>query len=321
MRIYGCGGLGLNIASKFNDLKGSKKDSVLLDSVEVSFIDTSESNLRHNQIDTENLYLIEGANGSGKNRAENYQVIKEQIKRVVLHHKPQEFNIIINSLSGGSGSVIGPLLYNELKDQGYNAINIVVGSSDSTIEISNTIKTLKSYIGISNKRKEPIIAHYFENSKESPRSKVDADIRIVVTLLALFLNRHNHELDSTDISNFLNYNKVTNHEPGFVFAKFYSKHIDVDNHYFPIAALTLAADGEDTSIGYPVDYQASGYVSNLDNTELMSRLPMHAVIMEGYVAEVIERLEKSLKSVDALRSATTAKRVKVEDSLDDGMVI
>lgn len=320
MRIYGCGGLGLNLASKFETLTKSP-NGVNLDSVEVSFIDTSESNVRHNKIDADNLYLIEGANGSGKNRAENYQVIKEQIKRIVLNHKPQEFNIIINSLSGGSGSVIGPLLYNELRNQGHYVVNIVVGSSDSTIEISNTIKTIKSYVGISNKRAEPVIAHYFENSKKTPRSSVDDSIKSTVGLLAAFLNKHNHEIDSLDIINFLTYNKVTEHEPNFVFAKFYTKSIDVDNHYFPIAALTLADHTQETSIGYPVDYQAVGYVSNLENTNLQNLLPLHLVIMEGYASEIVERLEKSIKEVESLRAAAIAKKIQVKDALDDGMVI
>jgi hypothetical protein len=302
-------------------LAGKTSDSIVLDTAEISYIDTSESNLHHNSIDSKDLYLIEGANGSGKNRAENYQAIKDQIKRIVLNHKPQDFNIIINSLSGGSGSVIGPLLYNELRDQGYDVVNIVVGSSDSTIEISNTIKTIKSYIGISNKRKEPVIAHYFENSKVTPREAVDSDIKKVVTLLSLFLNKNNHELDSTDIHHFLNYNKVTGHEPTFVFSKFYSKQIDIDNHYFPIAGLTLANRGQDTSIGHPIDYQASGYVSNLDGTDIANRLPMHMILMEGYVAETVERLENSLKEVEKMRAAALTKRVKVTDALDDGMVI
>lgn len=321
MHIYGCGGLGLNLASQFETLRGSPDSSAIIDTAEISYIDTSESNIRHNKIDTDNLYLIEGANGSGKNRGENYHAIKEQIKRIVLNHKPQEFNLIINSLSGGSGSVIGPLLHNELRDQGYNVVNIVTGSSDSTIEISNTIKTIKSYIGISTKRQEPVIAHYFENSKTSPRESVDSDIKKVVSLLAAFLNHHNHEIDSADIHNFLNYNKVTEHEPTFVFSKFYSKHIDIDNHYFPIAALTLANKGQDTSLGYPVDYQASGYISHAENTELSSHLPMHMVLMEGYVAETVERLEKTLKQVETLRAAALTKRVKVDNALDDGMVI
>ncbi len=321
MRIYGCGGLGLNLASQFDALRGNTVDSVTLDTVDICYIDTSESNIRHNKIDTNDLYLIEGANGSGKNRAENYQAIKEQIKRIVLNHKPQEFNIIINSLSGGSGSVIGPLLYNELRNQGYHVINIVVGSSDSTIEISNTIKTIKSYIGISNKRQEPIIAHYLENNKTTPRDEVDKSVKSAVSLLAAFLNRNNHEIDSVDIQNFLSYNKVTDHEPNFVFAKFYSTSVKIDSHYFPIAALTLADQHQQTSIGYPVDYQAVGFISNRDSEELHKLLPIHLVIMEGYVTQVVERLEHTLKDVETLRQSVVNKKVQVKDTMDDGMVL
>jgi cell division GTPase FtsZ len=162
-KLYGAGGAGINIASRLESLRDGS-NGVLLDGFSISYLDTSDSNVDHNKINKEHLYLIEGANGSGKNRAENYSIIKEQIKRILLDHKPQDFNVVIHSLSGGSGSVIGPLLANELLDQGKDVVVIIVGSTDSTIEINNSIKTIKSYAGISAKQKKPIVAIYYENN-------------------------------------------------------------------------------------------------------------------------------------------------------------
>ncbi len=135
--IFATGGTGINLGSKFEEVKNSK--NVAIEPISISYIDTSESNIRHNKISKESLYLVENANGSGKNRAENYESIKEQVKKILLVNKPEEFNIVIASCGGGSGSVIAPLLVNELLEQKKAVVAVLVGSSDSTIEIKNTI--------------------------------------------------------------------------------------------------------------------------------------------------------------------------------------
>lgn len=321
MKIYGCGGLGLNLASRLESLADSNK-GILLDAFDITYLDTSESNVGHNKINKDKLYLIENANGSGKNRAENYGPIKEQIKRIVLEHKPQEFNVVIHSLSGGSGSVIAPILVGELMDQDKDVVVISVGSTDSTIEISNTIKTIKSYAGVSQIKHKPIVMIYYENGTMGVRSEIDSRIESSVVLLSAFLTRSNHELDFTDIHNFLNYQKVTDHETGLVSAQFFRSKIEPDRNCTPIACITLAKDGDDTSTGTVIDYQAVGFINEENSaTTIMDTLPNHFTIVTGCISQILSDLEKKLKDISNIRAASVVKKIIPTDNDPDGMVI
>ncbi len=325
-KLYGAGGAGINLASKFEAVRGDSNS--ILDGMDIAYIDTSESNVKRNSVPNDRLYLVEGANGSGKNRAENYASIKEQIKRILHNHKPEEFNCVLHSMSGGSGSVIGPLLVNELMDQEKNVIVISIGSSDSTIEIQNTIKTIKSYVGISQKRKEPIVSFYFENgSANKPnnsftREQVDEKVASVITLLSAFFKKTNHELDYSDISNFLHYNKITDHDPDFVIAKFFKNTIDVPHNSHAVAALTLALPGQDTTPGYPVDYQAVGFLNEADkDNAILDILPNHLTIIDGLIVNIQDNLEHRLKEIANIKAANIVRKSKTDSTLDDGMVL
>ncbi len=324
MKIYGCGGLGLNLASRFEGLRN--KEGVNLDPIDISYIDTSEANIRHNKIKTENFYLItnkdaEGSKkGSGKFRPENYESTKEQIKNIIMKHPPQQLNCIIHSLSGGSGSVIGPVLFNELRDQGKDALIIMVGNPDSTIEITNSISTLHTYVSIARTRNEPVVGIYFESGGPMSRADADSKVESTIALLSMMFNSTNQEMDMSDISNFLNYSKVTKHVPAFVMAKFFTNKVVIDESLFPIAALTLGKVGEDSTTGTNVDYQAVGYVNERSIGDVKEQFPIHLVSIDGQVAGVIDHYQKLLKTIETKRAAAIGKKIEVKDSLDDGMV-
>lgn len=324
MKIYGCGGLGLNLASKFEALRS--KESVNMDAIDISYIDTSMANVRHNKINPEHFYLItKGSDndvkkGSGKFRPENYEPTKEQIKKILMKHPPEQFNCVIHSLSGGSGSVIGPILFKELRDQGKDAILLIVGNNDSTIEITNTISTLHTYVSISRARNESIVGIYSRCGGAISRAEADSRVISSISLISLFFNPTNQEMDMADISNFLNYNKVTKHEPAFVFASFFTDKVDVDEKLFPIAALTLGKIGEDSSTGTNVDYQAVGYVNEDSVGDVQKKFPIHLVSIDGQVANELSWYEQISKQIEAKRAAAIGNKIEVKKSLDDGMV-
>lgn len=321
MKIYGCGGLGLNLASKFEALRS--KQGVNMDSIDISYIDTSLSNLHHNNINPDHFYLIKKSDekkGSGKFRPENYEAVKEQVKSILLKHPPEQFNCVIHSLSGGSGSVIGPVLLQELRDQGKDAILVVVGNTDSTIELTNTINTLLSYVSISVKRQEPVVAVYTRCGDKISRSEADTRVISTITLLSLFFSSANQEMDMADISNFLNYSKVTKHKPTFVFARFFTEKVDIDEKLFPIAALTLGKIGEDSSTGTNVDYQAVGYVDENNVGDIQKKFPIHLVAIDGQVVEELAWYEQLAKHIETKRAAAINNAIKIPKSEDDGMV-
>jgi hypothetical protein len=141
-------------------------------------------------------------------------------------------------------------------------------------------------------------------------------------LLSAFLSKNNHELDYSDIHNFLNYPKVTPHDPGLVIARFYHNKIEPDHNCHAIACLTLAGRDQDTSAGISIDYQATGYISDTATAStIMNVLPNHMTILDGCITEILDRLEKKIKEIENIQAAKVSRKIKFDGADDDGMVL
>lgn len=309
--LFSCGGCGINIGKHFTAFNGKEETGfAILDTV---FLDTSKANL-HKLTKEDNVYIVEGLDGSGKVRSENHKQISECVLDILQTHKPGDINFVLSSGAGGSGSVIAPLITQELLSRGLPVIVIVVGSTDSRIELENTIKTLKSYEAISQMRKTPVNAMYYENSKKFTRTDIDSEIqRAIVALCALF-SRQNMELDSSDLFNWLNYNKVTSYEPHLSYIEFFNTDINVEKPDSVISVATLALDSDTTSTGASVEYQCVGYV----NPEVMKKMnfekTLHIAVLDGPFAEHNKRLSKTLQDFDDAKKARIAKSSILSDS-------
>ena len=187
--IYAVGGCGINIGRQAAAVSNEFSEH------DVFFVDTSESNLRKPGINRDKVFLFEGIDGSGKVRAENHKAIGKSVLKILEQFKPGKFNIIVNSASGGSGSIIGHSILAELKKRGEQVVMILIGSTASHIEIENTVKTLKSLDALADKVGSPVVMHYLENSATLDRKSIDANAAGAITmLLALFAGVHD-ELD------------------------------------------------------------------------------------------------------------------------------
>jgi hypothetical protein len=98
LNLYACGGAGVNIGMNF--LKYMGKTAEGFAEIKPIFIDTSKSNT-HSSISIENLYLLDGLDGSGKKRDSNYEAISECSKEILHQFKPADVNVIVHSASGG----------------------------------------------------------------------------------------------------------------------------------------------------------------------------------------------------------------------------
>jgi cell division GTPase FtsZ len=160
VRIYACGGCGTNIASTLESYRGSSDPAAAV--LSISYFDTSDSNLKHH-IPKEAVYSIPGKDGSGGLRSENAGEIVTRVKEALQKHQPADFNIVIHSGSGGSGSVWGPVITGELLERDAPTVVIIVGSSSVREAAKNSLNTIKSYAAQIEKHNKPIVASYFEN--------------------------------------------------------------------------------------------------------------------------------------------------------------
>lgn len=319
MKIYACGGTGINIGSMFEKMRGQRGD--VLSSFDIAYIDTSTANIKHiDGIKEEDVYLIKDLNGSGKLRSLNYEIVKEHAKNILLKHSPEKYCIVVHSGSGGSGSVIGPVLVSEmLQDSDITPIVVMVGSQQSTIEASNTIKTIASYHAISKKAKRSIAMVYYANMPGSSRESTDKEVYSSILSLSVLTSGKNRELDHTDVYNFINYNLVTSHPIDLVALDIMAPDVNVDPDYNIISAVTLNKAGESSSMEMVVEYKAEGYLP-ASHTDVS---PIHFITVDGFIAGVVNQLESVIDNAQKIKSAKVpvSKFKQTFDTEDDGMVL
>jgi hypothetical protein len=314
--VIGCGGMGINVASKFV----GKSESGFAE-FDVYLLDTSKSNMPKN-VDDSKVYLFEGMDGSGKLRSSNYSTINERAKEVLQKVKPGAINLVVTSANNGNGNVITGILVNELLKKDMTVVVACVGSSDSRIEIENTVKCLKSFEVISQRVGKPVVMMYGENSADKKRGEIDHFIESNIVLMSLFFSGSNRELDMSDLRNFLNYHKVTSYAPKLTMLDFYSGGMELDRDQALVSLVTLTDENTSSSIDIPVDYQAVGFIGDDVKTKVRVGLPIHMTTVANYFHPVIERLETKMATIDEARSAVVEKSILSKgDSATDGLIM
>jgi hypothetical protein len=304
LRVYACGGAGVNIVHPMQkDLETKEGFSEL----SVLYVDTSMSNMHKKGIDKDLIYVFDGVDGSGKKRDSNYGVVTASVKEILLQHKPGDINVVVHSTSGGSGSVIGPVIASELLERGIPAIILSVGNRDCRAEIQNTINTIKSYDVIANKKKKPVVMSHYENNSTTPRAIVDKQIQASLNVVSAVFSGKNAELDSSDLVNFLDYTKLTSFAPGLARLEFYTQAITLEKGEVVASLVTLSKMGEDTSPGISVDYQAVGFISQEASQSISIQTPIHLATVLGYYPTLLKSLNDDLAAMDELRQSVNVK--------------
>lgn len=316
--IIGAGGAGINLAKKFIN---RKQDGYA--DIDVFLIDTSKSNLPPN-FDDNNTYLFKDMDGNGKLRNnDNLPTIKERIKEAAQKIQKADLYIVLHSVSGGSGSIIGPLLSYELLSKGHSVIAMTIGSTDSRIEIENTIKTLKTYETLSGVLDRPFPMFYEENSIEKQRGKVDLCVETNIVYLSVFFSGNIKELDTSDLRNFLDYHRVTHFKPTLTGLDFFTGEPKIDQEHVLISAVSITNETISTKLATPVEYQATGYIGELLQKEVTVQMPVHLVTIGNYFGGIIKKLEKELQDIDNRLGAVVVKKIIGPDqkSNDDFLVL
>lgn len=323
--LYSCGGCGINIAKQLEKFRGHKEFG--LADINVVYIDTSRSNGKG--LPEEHTWLFEGMDGSGKVRAENYQEIAKHARLILQKHTPGNLAIVLSSASGGSGSVIAPTLVSELIGGEVPVIAIAVGSTDSALEIQNTLNTLKSYEGVAQKREFPVVMSYFQNSKENGRAVVNEAVTEVITTLMAVFSGMNTELDSQDLKNLLNYPRVTKFkEPRLVglsrLLNDQTKNIDDVTTGNVIGMVSLLKEDTELNIDFIPDYQTIGYLDKNVSDNLKALAPITLVTLANtpqVVAKDISARLAALEKAQKARVDNGSILSKGDQQQSDGMVL
>lgn len=138
VKIYGVGGAGKVAALKFKD-----NERVSIVTMDTSGIDNDIANVESYKI--KNMSGNNNLQGSGRIRSHNTTEIIRFVNEYCRNKQVfDDVNIIIYSMSGGSGSVIGPLLVDEILKQKKLAISICIVDHSSEIDTINTFNTFRT---------------------------------------------------------------------------------------------------------------------------------------------------------------------------------
>jgi hypothetical protein len=300
LRVYACGGGGVNIGYLLEKYRGLKEPGFA--ELDVVYIDTSRSNIKA-EIKEENIYLIPDVDGSGKIRAENHLAIAGCARNILQQFKPGDLNVVLSTAAGGSGSVIAPLLASELLAADAPLIAIAIGSTDTTLEAENTYKTLLSYESISKIRSAPIVLYYEQNNEKLNRVGVNNSISLFITKLTMLASRENAELDTRDIRNWLRFDVPTSFGPQLASLAFIEKQDIPKELGNLISVATLATEEANIRIGPPLEYQCNGHVPSSIDPVMHNTMPIHFIVCDGPVKQTFTELKALVKEIEQGRAA------------------
>lgn len=318
LKIYGVGGTGLNIVSHFlnaPDLPDFAK-------IEVAFMDTSHANVTAKLSDSQ-YFIVPGVDGAGKIRGDVAGPVTKALPAALEKLPPGDFNVVVYSAAGGSGSTAGILLHAELLARELPVISIVIGSYESQITAKNTVNTQKSIDHIARTRQLPfsmkwIVVDPLEGGYT--KSQADSEAQRFCGLLGVVASRQHHGVDTADLGNFVNYTKVTQVAPQLTLIDDYSSDDELKKVEYPIAILSLTKDHDYT---LPI---AAGYVCDGILTAETKGVPdrLQFVISAGEVPHVYKHAEERYLKIEkslAARPKSEALAKADEASDDSGLIL
>ena len=294
LSIYATGGAGTNIVStRFEKHRGKQAPGLAV--VEPTYIDTSKSNMLGATLPADAVYHFQGLDGAGQVRREHAAVVKERAKEILHKHRPGDVAVVIHSGSGGSGSVIGPILVQELIARDTPTVVIMIGDASTRLYAENTLNTIKSYEAIAKAASAPIVIAYLQNTQDTPRAAVDKEVEVIVIGLAALFSRENTELDSRDLYNWLRFDKVTTFKQPMLAGLHIVANGESHDHVGNIISVaTLAKAGADTTLPFMPEVRFLGLFPNDMAKDIADKSPVHFITGDRVVYEAVANVQKVL---------------------------
>lgn len=314
MNVYGVGGCGMNLASRYNEIAGQVSDGMAI--IQPYYIDTSLANLKDG-LDSERFFLMEAREGSGKIRTENKSEISRSALPVLQKFPPGDLNIVVFSASGGTGSVGGIYLLSKLLEEGKNVVAVVVGGDECERAAINTLNTVKSLEGVAQKTNRTVMMYYEHLKPTDKRSTIDSRIWFVISALAVLISRRNEAMDLQDIHNFFYFSNVTSASPQLSALEVYTNNKDIEAaSEFALAVASLLPNPDCEAISFRPEYLTIGYPQQ----PLPNKLEcLHFVGGVDPIHGMFKNLSKSTEEIVKAKNARIGHERITVDGDEDGL--
>lgn len=317
--VYGCGGFGINHTRLLPQIL---KD---YPSAEYVILDSSESNTHRQEVDPSIKQHLFDKDGRGKIRGNKIQIDQQMVDNYIYTELTEDPDvaICIFSLSGGTGSVIGPLVVTAFANKGIPVIVITVAEGSSTVDCGHTINALDSLERMTSRSNGYTNLILFDNTVNGQKA-VDAIVPLKIKEIVRTMNlNHIISLDKNDITTALRPSKhkiLANIKGVFCLRVVNGTSYDecYDNEPINIAHSSITIEGDDSFSAKPipstVNYSGS-YTEAGSSTKLMMGLPIPASFVTKYDA-----LVKKYETMSSAHVAKTTIEVKTAEVHDSGMV-
>lgn len=311
--IYSIGGAGINVMNLYLE---EGKNGEFID--KIIAVDTSEANpitsgLFH-------LERIEGAEGSGGDKKAHRDKYPDFTKQLLSKFPPNKLNIVVFSLSGGTGAGLGPYLARWMLERKIPVLLVCIGDTTTVNEQNNTISTLGSLYN-QTKLGNSVLFGYNENTPNVTQGEVNKRTVAYIDNAIMMLNLNNERIDYADIKNLFYYTDLVDADPILTQLTFMDESGIPEYKSTPVAAISLYSNINEISSPFEnMLYRKAGIFGN---SYKGNRTQVHAVLDHGDTLE-------NIKGMIAKREAKTnelAGRFKNKstdifgnDADDDGMM-
>jgi hypothetical protein len=337
LNVYFCGGAGIKISDQvFNNIKDLQDGFIDMD---YYYLDTSTSNMKNitsegefwkikNYDHTEN-----DIDGSGGERRKNIPNIVKGVKEFLDHFKifnkvTGEYNCIVYSSSGGSGSDIGVILSKFLMQRDIPVFVVTVGDSSNAYYTLNTINSLATINDFALECNKPLSMLYVNNERSDSNNKERASNEKLYNTLAtllFFLNGENESIDYQDMVSLLDQSQYNTMkiDPGLYGIKVYSKDFDKQDEI--IIARTITTHDIDYEIDIETIHHKKGYVDNANINKLYAgQFPIHIGTVNNYLKEELTYLKDKNDKYQNLANNINNHKIKGTDKSmkdDNGFIV
>lgn len=311
-RVIFCGGTGMNIGG----------DPIFKDDPRCVYLDTSNQNLNSNT-NEDNSYVIEvdtssndvhrrRATGAGGDREFIYPHVVPHIPSIMHNFGNADFYVVVFSMSGGSGSVIGPLVMSHLLQQGESVIGVVVRSLDDAVTIKNSWGTLKSFEGIAHLTHLPPVVAFHNNVAGVPQTEINQHaIQTIQDILFLTSQEHDR-LDLMDVVNWVQFTKKHHLPAQLLELQIFDNRSEAAAVLEPLSVASLYADeNKIVPFGSPLTVR-TGIINDAEaNPDDQLHFVINAVGIET-ISKDIEKARENMAQVKA-RMTRRASLISVDD--------
>lgn len=338
--IHYCGGAGINIGRSINNVLDGLGEGFC--SIVPRYIDSSANNIDAANRDSlwrigSDAFVDAAIDGSGGERKTNIQAIMASVKCYLDENKHTasvtgEYHVVVFSASGGTGSVVGPILTSNLRSRGIPVLAIMIGDSSNGLFAKNTLNTIASLDNMAKRAiNKPIVMMYHNNHAVDLKgvgnreATINEQIADDLTILSMFLSGKNEDIDTRDMINFLspdNYETITI-EPSLYAIEVHTKN-EVRNNPTNINLIgrTLVTPTQDSDIGLTLLQHKYGLIVEPNAiSKAGDSAPVHIILTGNHLVNEHAQLTATVEEYAAL-----SKQIKTDDlhgagtADDSGMV-